>query len=121
MRPPITILDRLQQASVLLLFAGLVLWVGLVLLRAIGKSSAARRRHGKFVLGWMLAGWLAGAAVGVCIIDNARYYPGEADAGLAWFGLLIGWVVGMVHGGIVLAVCPEKHAEPIAAADGGGK
>ena len=112
MRPPITFLDRAQQAGVLLLFAGLVLWVGLVLLRAIGKSSPARRRHGKFVLGWMLGGWLVGTAVGVCLLDNDRYYPGEADAGMAGFGLLIGWVAGMIHGGIVLAVWPEKQAGP---------
>ena len=112
MRPPITLLDRFQQAGILLLCAGLVLWIGLVLLRAISKSSPARRRHGRFVLGWMLAGWLVGAAIGVCIIDNDRYFPYEADVGMAGFGLLIGWVVGMIHGCIVLAVSPGKTAEP---------
>ena len=119
MRPPLTLMDRFQQAGVLLLFAGLVLWIGLALLRSIGKSSPTRKRHGKFVLGWMLGGWVVGGAYGVCLIDNDRYYPGEADAGMAGFGLLIGWVVGMIHGGIVLAVWPHKEAEPSAAPDGG--
>jgi hypothetical protein len=88
-----------------------ILWIGLVLLRAIGKSSPARRRHGKFVLGWMLGGWLVGAAIGVCIIDNQSYYRNEADTGMAGFGLLIGWAVGMIHGGIALAVSPTKTAQ----------
>jgi prolipoprotein diacylglyceryltransferase len=118
-RPPITLLDRLHQAGVLLLFAGLILWIGLALLRSIGKSSPTRHRHGKFVLTWMLGGWLIGAAVGVCIIDNDHYYPNEADAGMAGFGLLLGWVVGMIHGGVALAVSPTKQAEPGAAAAGG--
>lgn len=110
MRTPITLLDRLQQAGILLLFAGLVLWVGLLLLRAIGRSSPARYRHGKFVLAWMVGGWLVGAAIGVWIIDNDHYYPNEADAGMAGFGLLVGWVVGTIHGVIVLAVSPSKTA-----------
>lgn len=108
MRPPITWADRLQSAGSLLLLAGLVLWIGLVLLRAIGRSSPARRQHGRFVLGWMLAGWLVGGAYGVYLIDNDRYYPGEADGGWAGLGLLLGWVVGMVHGVVVLAVWPRS-------------
>ena len=108
MRPPITIADRLQEAGSLLLLAGLVLGVGLALLGAIGRSSPVRRRHGRFVLGWMLAGWLSGGAIGVCMIDNVVYYRGEADAGLAGFGLLLGWVIGMIHGGVALAGWPEK-------------
>jgi hypothetical protein len=69
-------------------------------------------------MGWMLSGWLVGAAIGVCIIDNVRYYPNEADTGMAGFGLLVGWVGGMIHGGIVLAVWPENHAERVTAPDG---
>ena len=53
----------------------------------------------------------------MCVIDNQRYYPNEADAGMAGFGLLIGWVVGMIHGGVALAAWPERPAEPGAAPD----
>jgi len=84
--------------------------VGLALLRAIGKSSPARRRHGRFVLGWMLAGWLVGGAIGVWTLDNVRYLPNEADTGTAGFGLLLGWAVGMIHGGIVCAVWPASRS-----------
>ena len=117
MQPPITLADRFQQAAILLSLAGLVFGVGLVLLRAIGRSAPARRRHGRFVLGWMLAGWIVGGAYGVSIIDNHMHYPGEADAGMAGFGLLLGWVVGMAHGAVALAVWPEPQAEPGAAAN----
>ena len=111
-RPPITLADRLQQAGSLLIMAGIVLSIGLALLRAIGRSSAARRRLGWFVLGWMLAGFLIGGAYGVCLIDNNVYYPGEADFGMAWFGMLLGWVVGIIHGGVVLAFWPRKTLDP---------
>lgn len=107
-RPPVTLGDRVQVAIGLLAFAGFVLWVGLVLLRSIGRSSPTRRRHGQFVLGWMLAGWLVGSAFGVCLVDNHHYWIGEADIGMAWFGLLIGWIIGMFHGGVVLLVWPDK-------------
>ena len=110
MRPPITLMDRLQSGMSILLLSGVVLGIGLMLLRAIGRSSPARRRHGRFVLGWMLAGWLIGGAVGVWMIAYRGGYPGEADAGMAGFGLLIGWVVGMVHGGVVLVVWPDERA-----------
>ncbi len=105
--PPITLADRFQQAAVLLTFAGMILGVGVLVLRAVGKSSPARRRHGLFVLGWMVAGWIVGGAVGVYLLDNVRYYPNEADTGIAGFGLLLGWAVGMAHGGVVLGVWPQ--------------
>lgn len=108
MRPPLTLIDRLQQAGILLLMAGVILWIGLALLRPIGRSSPARRRHGKYVLGWMLAGWLGGAGYGVCIIDNQSFYANMADVSMAAFGMLLGWVVGMIHGGIVLALSPHQ-------------
>jgi hypothetical protein len=108
---------RVQQSGLILLVAGLVLWVGLLLLRAIGKRSPVRRQHGRFVLGWMLAGWLVGGAIGVSILDNVIYLPGEADAGLAGFGMLTGWIVGMIHGGLVLAFRSGRQAEPTAASE----
>jgi len=102
----VAMLDRLQPAIAILIFAGLILWIGLVLLRAIGKSSAAHLRHGRFVLGWMLAGWLAGGAYGLYIRTEDRYL-----AGVAAFGLLLGWAIGMIHGGIVLAIWPRNSTD----------
>ena len=61
-----------------------------------------RRLHGRFVLGWMIAGWAVGGCVGVILLDNKRYFLGETDVGLAGTGLLAGWIVGMIHGGVVV-------------------
>jgi hypothetical protein len=102
MLPPITLLDRLQQLGLLLFVALLIFVVGVAILKAIGQSSPTKLRHGKYVLGWMLAGWLAGSAFGVCLIDNQEYHPTEADLGMAAFGLLLGWATGMIHGGIAI-------------------
>jgi hypothetical protein len=108
MQPPLTLLDRFQQAGLLVVIGALMFGVGLVLLRGIGQSSPGRRRHGKFVFGWMLGGWLVGTALGVCMIDNQSYHRNEADVGMAGFGLLMGWLVGMIHGGVVLIMSPNK-------------
>ena len=99
--------QRVWSAATILLFAALILGVGLILSRAIGKSSPARRRHGQFVLGWMLAGWQIGGAYGVSILDGASYQLGEADVGVAGFGMLFGWAFGTVHGAIMLRIRPN--------------
>jgi len=108
----VTIAQRVQSAATILLLAALILGVGLLLLRAIGKSSLARRRHGQYVLGWMLAGWQIGGAYGVYLLDSSHYL-GEADVGTAAFGLLLGWAFGMVHGAIMLFVRPHPTGQKL--------
>lgn len=110
MDDPITSSDRFQQALVILAMGGLlILPIGLGLLWVIGRSSPHRRRHGWFVLGWMLAGWMAGGGYGVCLIDNVGYLRGEADVGMAGFGLLVGWAIGMLKGWITLGFAEESQ------------
>jgi membrane protease YdiL (CAAX protease family) len=98
----VTRFERLQSGGILLLFAAIVAVAGWGLLRVIGRSSPARRLHGKFVLGGMVAGVLVGGFVSTFVIDNERFYPGETDAGLAGAGLLIGWLVGTVVGALAV-------------------
>src|SRR5207244_10372711 len=100
MRLPVISTEWLTAAVTFLVFAGVILLAGRGLLQAIGRSSPARRRHGRFVLGWMLAGWLVGAAVRLCLSEDGVYRPDKADASLAILGLLVGWVVGMAHVGL---------------------
>jgi hypothetical protein len=106
LNPTVTLAERAQSLLGCISAAGLILLIGLGLLKVIGKSSITRRRHGKFVLSWVIAGWLLGGMIGVSIADNAGYCLGEVDVGMAGFGLLIGWAVGMVHGAIVIASRP---------------
>ena len=105
----VTPAERFGSAVTISLVAALILGVGLPVLRAIGKSSPARRRHGQFVLGWMLAGWLIGGAYGVYLVDNSTHVIGEADTGIAAFGMLLGWAFGMVHGVIMVCVWPRAQ------------
>ena len=94
--------DRIASAEVLSLGLLCVGVVGLILLRLIGKRSAARRLHGQYVLGWMTVGWIVGSCVGVYLIGFPGYLSGEADTGCAGAALLVGWAIGMVHGAIAL-------------------
>ncbi len=104
---PITAALRWNQACGVIGFGVLVLCIGLVLLYAIGKSSLKRRRHGTYVLAWMFFGWNAAGLVGVCYLDGIRYYPNEADFGAAGFGMLAGWVIGMLHGSVMEWLWPN--------------
>ena len=77
----------------------------------IGRKSPTRRRHGKYVLGWMFAGWLACAIYMIC---TSRYAPGTGyglELALSMFGMLIGWPIGMIHGWITLTFNPVKSEE----------
>ena len=96
----ITILQRAASFVVLFVVGLLIVVVGRFILNQIGRSSPARFQHGQFVLRWMIAGFAIGAAFGVYLIDNVQYWQMEADGGMAGFGLLIGWVIGMIHGTI---------------------
>lgn len=116
---PITTTVRIYLASRILVLAFLFLLVGLVFLYLIGRSSKSRRRHGGFVLGWMIAGWQAAGLVSMPYIDGDRYWPGEADLGAAGFGMLAGWFIGMIHGALVLWIWPEAGAKPVAESDDG--
>ena len=105
---PITPSQFVQSAMAIALAGGLVFVFGSLLLRAIGKSSPARRRHGRFVLAWAVAGWFLGGAAGLWYAPDPESYPNEAEFGMAGFGLLLGWAIGMIHGGVVLALWPTK-------------
>ena len=110
---PITTTVRIYLASRILGLALLFLLVGLVFLYLIGRSSKSRRRHGVFVLEWMIAGWLAAGLASIPHIDGDRYWPGEADLGAAGFGMLAGWSIGMIHGSLILWLWPERSAKPV--------
>ena len=116
---PITFAVRLYLAGRIVGAAVVFLLVGLALLYLIGRSSPKRRRHGTYVVVWMIAGWLAAGLASLPFLDGVRYWPGEADIGAAGFGMLAGWVVGMIHGALVIWLWPTKKAEPFAGSDGG--
>ncbi len=110
MRPPITLEYRLRCVSVNLVLGGLVLGIGLLLLKAIGRRSPARERHGQFVLAWMYMGWVVGGMIGAWLLDDVTYRPKSVGV-FAPFGLLAGWVAGMIHGGIALARGPSPSCD----------
>jgi len=114
---PITLEVRIDLAWRIVESGIVWLLIGLVLLYFIGRSSPWRRRHGTYVLAWMIAGWFLAGLAAVPYVDGVRYWPGEADLGAAGFGMLAGWIVGMIHGALVLWLWPTKNTEPRNAAD----
>lgn len=108
---PITLMVRLQLAGRILLIAIAVLCLGVAILHVIGHSSPKRFHHGKFVLGWMVAGVLIGGFCAIPFLDGVKYWPNEADLGGAFFGLLAGWILGTIHGGIAVWKYPKSPYE----------
>ena len=83
----------------IIVFIAIVFAVGWQLKRAIGRGSEARRLHGEFVFWWTVGGYAAGWLIAPLFgADNLH-----GMSGMAAFCLLIGWGIGMVHGGLVLA------------------
>ena len=107
MLTPMTFMERLQFAGGQLLGAGIMFLIGWELLYVIGRKSPARRRHGKYVLGWMFAGWLVGGAYMVC---NTQYATGvnKAEFLASILGMLCCWPIGMIHGWVALMLNPVK-------------
>ena len=63
---------------------------------------------------------LIGAAAGLWhTLDLESYEPMEAEIGMAGFGLLLGWAIGMVHGAVALAFSSTKVENTLQPADSG--
>jgi len=90
---PITLTDRLHSAYTALTFSAVTLWITREMLRAWGRNSPARRRHGRILMRWMAAGCLVGGIYGVVHIQRS-----PVDDGWTLFGMLIGWFFGSLHG-----------------------
>jgi hypothetical protein len=104
---PITPQVRFAAAFGLVFWLAIIIVVGVLLLRWIGRNSPSRKQHGRYVLGWMVLGWVAGGCAGLWIIESVADYS-LVDFGYAGFGLLAGWVVGMVHGGVALLLTKRR-------------
>jgi hypothetical protein len=111
MLTPMTFLERLQFAGGQLLGSAVMFWIGWEVLRVIGRKSAERRRHGKYVLGWMFGGWLAGAIYMICTTSSAPGTGYSLEFAISMCGMLLGWPIGMFHGWLVLMVWPVKPHE----------
>ncbi len=83
-------------------------WIGWELLYVIGRKSPARRRHGKYVLGWMFGGWLIGGTITVFMAQYASASPNKCEFLAAMIGMLLGWPIGMIHGWVALILNPVK-------------
>ena len=84
----------------------IVFVIGLALQRGIGAGSEKRRTHGRYVFWWSVGGFAIGGPL--ALLTKADLPLGAA--GLANFCLLAGWLVGMVHGAVVLAVRRPKNS-----------
>ncbi len=71
--------------------------VGKLMQRFIGAKSELRREHGRYVFWWMIGSFGLGGVVGAFVGD----IPNGAG-GVAMFCMLCGWVIGMIHGGLMI-------------------
>ncbi len=88
----------MEHSVTTLIVVGSVFLIGRAILRSMRAKGQHRRAfHGWFVLAWMLLGGFLGMALGAFVGDSPY-----AAGGLFGFGLLGGWVIGMVHGLVML-------------------
>ncbi len=84
-----------------------VFFVGRALRRGISAGSEARRTHGRYVFWWTVGAFAVGGPL--ALLTGAELPFGAA--GMAYFCMLGGWLVGMVHGAVVLVLRREKPSE----------
>lgn len=76
-------------------------FVGRALRRNIGAKSEGRRIHGRYVFWWAIGAFAVGGAVGPLLVRGDLPNGGT---GIAMFCMLAGWLVGTLHGAVVLAL-----------------
>lgn len=79
----------------------IVFFVARSLRKSIGAESKRRRTHGRYVFWWTFGAFAIGGPLGP-LVTTADLPNGAA--GFAWFCLILGWVIGSIHGAIVLAL-----------------
>ncbi|MHB1561070.1 MAG: hypothetical protein ACYC61_26770 [Isosphaeraceae bacterium] len=97
------------HAFALLGVTAIILGVGLLLYRAIGRGSPGRRLHGRFVLAGAVLGYLVGGVVGLHDFANGRHPPNENGAWAA-LGLVAGLMLGQLIGGLAVLVMACRRA-----------
>ena len=72
--------------------------IGKVMQRFIGAKCEVRRQHGRYVFWWMIGSFGIGG-----IIGSLRGDIPLGAAGVAFFCMLCGWFIGMIHGGLMMS------------------
>ena len=96
-------LSYVVQHSVM---TAIVYAVGRALRQGIGAESEARRIHGRYVFWWAVGAFALGGLLGP-LLGGADTTTGAGV--FAMFCMLCGWLVGSVHGAVVLAA---RHFRP---------
>jgi hypothetical protein len=87
-------------------FTVLFFLLGRAIRRAIGAKSEARRIHGRYVFWWSVGAFAIAGPLGPLVAGADA--PNGA-MGFAMFCFLGGWLVGCIHGAVVLAVQPPPQ------------
>ena len=84
----------------------IVFVVGRALQWGIGAGSEKRLTHGRYVLWWSVGSFAVGGPLALLTSADLPF----GAAGFANFCLLAGWLIGMLHGAVVLAVRRSKSS-----------
>ncbi|MEM1226295.1 MAG: hypothetical protein AAGJ40_11395 [Planctomycetota bacterium] len=109
---PLTIDDRLSVIGGALAMATLIFGIATLLHQAISKNDERKRIQGGPIRWWVTGLYSIGAAAGALLADNRQYYMHEIVGGLGGFGILIGLLVGHIHGGIRLLLTRDHEFAP---------
>ncbi len=85
----------------------LVFFIGRSLRKSIGAESEKRRIRGRYVFWWTFGVFAIGGPLGPLLF---KVELGFGSDGFSGFCLLLGWLIGSLHGAIVLAL-RHRHEE----------
>ena len=86
-----------------------VFLIARALFRFVSRGSESRRLHGRYVLSWSVGAYAAGPPLMlVAMSEDGQFRGGVPEAlpasyAIGMLSLLVGWFIGTIHGGIMLA------------------
>jgi hypothetical protein len=95
------ILEYYLNVTILFL---LIFFGGSAIFQKIGQHSETRAIHGRYVFGWMIGSYVFVALLGPFVLGVDTIH---GAIGIPMFAMLAGWLMGTIHGGIVLFVRRE--------------
>lgn len=99
----------LSELTAVLLVGAMIFGIGWAVRAVVGRGSPERLARGRVILTYTVSGWIVGGFLGAAAKRaESLKHETELIGTLAAFGLLLGWIIGLVHS---LLFMPQPAAD----------
>jgi hypothetical protein len=98
-RVPLTFHDRFEAFAWSIAASVLIFAIAKCYHLIVARRDKRKLIHGQPICWWMAISYLICAAFEICISDDRRFLYNSV-AGVGAIGMLFGWFIGLIHGGM---------------------